>query len=67
MDLLIMADKLKTLRATVAKTQQEVADALGISRSALNAYELGQRTPRDEVKLKIANYYGVSVESIFFS
>lgn len=67
MDLSITAEKLRTLRAMVAQTQQEVADALGISRSALNAYELGQRTPRDEVKLRIANYYGVSVESIFFN
>lgn len=49
------------------KTQVQVAKDLGISDSALSAYEQGVRIPRDEVKIRIAAYYGVTVGSIFFN
>jgi putative transcriptional regulator len=29
-------------------------------------YENGQRIPRDEIKMKISQYYGQSVQEIFF-
>ena len=48
------------------RTQAQVAKDLGISDAALSAYEQGTRIPRDEVKVKIAAYYGVTVSSIFF-
>ena len=43
-----------------------VAEATGISISALTMYELGQRIPRDEIKVRLANYYGRTVQSLFF-
>lgn len=49
------------------KTRTEVAAALGLSVSAIAMYENGERIPRDETKLKIAAYYGKSVEDIFFN
>ena len=49
------------------KTQIQVANDLNISDAALSSYEQGTRIPRDEVKIRIAKYYGVSVESIFFN
>lgn len=57
--------KLKELRGS--KTQQEVADGIGITKSALAMYERNERIPRDEVKVRIANYYGVSISSLFFN
>lgn len=57
--------KLKELRGT--KTQQEAADGIGITKSALAMYERDERIPRDEVKVRIANYYGVSVLFLFFN
>lgn len=57
--------KLISLRGT--KTQREVATELNISISALAMYEQGNRIPRDEIKLRIASYYGKSVQEIFFS
>jgi putative transcriptional regulator len=60
-----IGEKLQALRGK--KSRQEVAEALRISISALQMYENGQRVPRDEVKIRIANYYGVSVEEIFFN
>lgn len=49
------------------KTQDEVAKALGISKSALCMYESGERIPRDQVKIRIARYYNRSVPFIFFN
>lgn len=58
-----MNEKLIALRGN--KTQEEVAKALGISVSALSMYEQGKRIPRDEVKIRMANYYDISLESLF--
>ena len=56
--------KLKALRGK--KTQQQVADDLGITKSALAMYERDERIPRDEIKVKIASYYNESVQFLFF-
>ena len=55
---------LKRLRGE--KTRKEVAEAVGITERALKSYELGDRVPRDDVKQRIANYYGMSVTYLFF-
>lgn len=60
----IIGEKLRKLRGT--RSSAEVSAALGISRSALSMYENGNRIPRDEVKVAIANYYKVPVQDIFF-
>lgn len=57
--------KLKELRGD--KTQLKVADDLGITKSALAMYERNERVPRDEIKVRIAEYYGVTVQFLFFS
>lgn len=59
--------KLKALRAEKKKSQQQAADDLSITKSALAMYERGDRIPRDEVKVRIAAYYGETVQSLFFS
>lgn len=61
----VIAEKLTKLRGE--KSRSEVANALGISISALSMYENGERIPRDDIKIKIANYYGKTVEFIFFT
>ena len=48
------------------RSRAEVARDLGITERALQSYELGDRTPRDKVKAKIAEYYKRSVQHIFF-
>ena len=45
----------------------ELAKAIGSSVSSIFMYESGDRIPRDEVKIKIARYFGVSIESLFFA
>ena len=56
----------KNARRAAGFTQESAAEQLGISVESLRAYETGQRIPRDEIKLKLAEYYGVDVQSIFF-
>lgn len=65
MDSKKIGKRLVELRAD--KSQDEVAEAVGISRSALSMYECGERIPRDEIKIKLANYYRTSVESLFYA
>ena len=58
--------KLKVLRLQAKKTQQQAADEMKITKSALAMYERDERVPRDEVKVVIAKYYGESIESLFY-
>ena len=62
-----IGEKLKELRKEKNLTVTEVADACGISHQAITMYETGERVPRDEVKLKLANLFETTVESIFFT
>lgn len=57
-------ETLKKLRGD--RTQKLIAEDLGISKSAWAMYENDERIPRDDVKIKIANYFQKSVQEIFF-
>lgn len=58
------SERLRSLRGS--QTQEEVAKSLGITRSSWAMYERGERVPRDEVKIRIAEYFGKTVQEIFF-
>lgn len=64
MDLMKNGNRLRCERGE--KTLKEVADALNITQSALAMYELGKRSPRDEIKERIAAYYKKTVGYLFF-
>ena len=64
-DMIRNGKKLIELRGN--RSRAAVASDVGISESALAMYEAGQRNPRDDVKLSLANYYGVSVAFLFFN
>lgn len=53
---------LKILREQKKKSQTEMAEILHISRQAYNFYENGQREPKIDMLLKMADYFGVSVD-----
>lgn len=57
-------DKLIALRGE--KSLTSIAKNLGITRQMLGAIEAGKRTPSLTLALRISQYYGVSVEEIFF-
>lgn len=49
------------------RSQSEIARALGISTSTLAMYESGKRVPRDELKIKLAEFYGADIKELFFA
>ncbi|QDZ98944.1 XRE family transcriptional regulator [Lysinibacillus fusiformis] len=59
---IMLGVRLKYLRKSKNKTQQDIADVLGITRPAYTAYEQGKRNPDYGILEKIADYYNVSVD-----
>ncbi|MBQ0142465.1 MAG: helix-turn-helix transcriptional regulator [Prevotellaceae bacterium] len=66
MDTKKIAANLIKLRTDRGLTQQQTADLLGITVSAVTNYELASRVPRDEIKIKYAQLFNTSVGAIFF-
>lgn len=58
------SEKLIELRGI--EKRENVANAIGVSLSAITMYENGERTPRDSIKIKLAEYYNKTVQEIFF-
>ena len=57
---------LKSLREQKGETMEEMANSIKTSQSAIAMYENGNRIPRDEIKIRIAEHFSMPVESIFF-
>ena len=55
-------EKLKALRNLHYMTQQEVAEKIGVTRSAYSNYEQGLRIPDLEVVKKICLLYEISAD-----
>ena len=49
------------------RTQEEIATALGITKSSWAMDERDERVPRDEVKFRIAKFFDKSVEELFYT
>lgn len=54
--------KIKNLRKSRKITQHEFAEKIGVSRSTLSCYEIGQRTPNLKTLQQIANIFGVGLD-----
>ncbi len=57
--------RLKMLRGD--RTLEEVGKALNVTSMAVSSWELGKRVPNDDMKVRIANYFGVSLYDLFFA
>lgn len=64
LDAVAIGRKLKQLRGS--RTIQEVSDATGIDTSTIGMYEIGQRVPRDNNKITLADFYGLTVQELFY-
>jgi putative transcriptional regulator len=58
--------RLRLIELRGNRSQEEVASKLNITRQMLSYIETGERTPSLPVARRIAEFYGVSVEIIFF-
>lgn len=59
-----VADRL--VKARGKEPRAVVCAAVGISASALRMYETGQRIPRDNIKVKLAEHYKTDVQTLFY-
>jgi putative transcriptional regulator len=60
-----MKNSIKVERARLDMTQQDLADALEVSRQTINAIEKGKFNPSTILALKISNLFQKSVNEIF--
>lgn len=61
----IVATNLKKLREAACYTQDEVAQALGITRSAYSNYESGERDAPYDVLEKVSDFFGCDMYVLF--
>ena len=61
----IIANNLKTFRETARYTQDDVARALGITRSAYSNYESGDREAPYDVLEKVSDFFGCDMYVLF--
>lgn len=60
-----MKNNIRVARAERRMTQQELAEAVDVSRQTINAIESGKFVPSTVLALKIARTFGKQVEEIF--
>ena len=60
-----MNNMIRIARAEVRMTQQQLAEAAGVSRQTINAIESGKFVPSTVLALKMARIFGKPVEEIF--
>lgn len=58
----MIADKIKTLREKKGMTQSALAKELGITRSGVNAWEMGITIPSTGYIIELAILFGVSTD-----
>jgi len=56
--------RIRDLREDNDKTQQEIANFLGMKQPQYYRYETGSRDVPSDILIKLADYYGVSVDYI---
>ncbi|MDE6279912.1 MAG: helix-turn-helix transcriptional regulator [Paramuribaculum sp.] len=60
-----MKNRIKVERAEMDITQQQLAEAVGVSRQTIVAIEKNRFLPSTPLALKISKFFGKPVESIF--
>ena len=60
-----MNTTLTVQRAIIGMTQQQLAEAVGVSRQTINAIETKKYVPSTVLALKIARTFGKPVEEVF--
>lgn len=61
----IVTNKLQQVRKEQKVTQEELGQAIGVTRQTIIAIEKGNYTPSVLLALKIARFFNISVEKLF--
>ena len=59
-------NNIRAFREKNGLTQEELGDKLGISQVTISQYESGARTPNLFMAKTIAEFFGISLEALFF-
>ncbi|QDK42619.1 transcriptional regulator [Bacteriovorax stolpii] len=62
---LTLINELHVLRAERKITQQELADAIGVTRATVNALEKGNYNPSLELAFRLSLFFEKSIHDIF--
>ncbi len=57
-----IGEKIKLLRKSQKMTQEDFSQKIGVSRSTLSCYEIGQRTPSLRTLQEIAEIFGIGLD-----
>lgn len=60
-----MKNRIRVARAEIRMTQQQLADAAGVSRQTVNAIESGKFIPSTLLALKMSRIFQMPVEELF--
>ena len=60
-----MKNKIRVLRAEKKWTQEDLADAIGVSRQTINAIEKEKFDPSLPTAFRISRLFGRSIEEVF--
>ncbi len=60
-----MRNDIRELRSAAGLSQRALGAALGVSRQTINAIEQGRYDPSLPLAIRMASYFGQSVEQIF--
>lgn len=60
-----MKNRIRMERAVMEVTQQQLADAVKVSRQTINAIETGRFVPSTVLALKLAQYFCMHVDELF--
>jgi len=58
-------NRIRVYRAERRMSQADLAAAIGVSRKTIRAIEVGRFVPSTIIALRIARYFGVTVEDVF--
>jgi putative transcriptional regulator len=60
-----MKSDVRRLRIDKGMSQQALGEALGVSRQTVNAIEQGKYDPSLPLAIRLARYFGLTVEEVF--
>ena len=58
----MLGNRIKQLREELGLKQEELANKLSISPSAIGMYETNKREPNNELTIKLADFFGVTTD-----
>lgn len=61
-----LENRIRVYRAEHRLSQSDLAEKIGVSRKTISTIEVGRFVPSTVIALKIAKYFGVLVEDVFW-